>query len=55
VTVDLAAQRVVGPDGTRLSFEIDPFRKHCLLEGVDEIGFTLGFDKEITAFEKNLT
>ena len=52
IAVDLAAQKVVGPDGASHAFEIDPFRKHCLLEGVDEIGFTLGFDKEITAFEK---
>ena len=49
--VDLAKQEVTGPNGEVLRFEIDPFRKHCLIEGVDEIDFTLGFDKEIAAFE----
>jgi 3-isopropylmalate/(R)-2-methylmalate dehydratase small subunit len=53
ITVDLAAQKVVGPDGTAYGFDIDPFRKHCLLEGVDEIGYTLGFDKAIAEFEQS--
>ena len=52
ITVDLAAQKVVGLDGTSYGFDIDPFRKHCLLEGVDEIGYTLGFDKAIAEFEQ---
>jgi len=51
VVVDLEKQEMVGPNGEILRFDIDPFRKHCLIEGVDEIGFTLGFDKEIAAFE----
>ena len=51
LTVDLAAQRVEGPEGMSYGFAIDPFRKHCLLEGVDEIGFTLGFKDKIAAYE----
>ncbi len=51
MTVDLAAQRVTSPAGETIPFEIDPFRKHCLLEGVDEIGFTLGLERDIAAFE----
>ena len=54
IEVDLAAQCVVGPDGRSHSFDVDPFRKHCLLEGVDEIGFTLGYDKKIAEFEAAL-
>jgi 3-isopropylmalate/(R)-2-methylmalate dehydratase small subunit len=53
VAVDLEAQQVTGPDGTTYGFEIDPFRKHCLLQGVDQIGFTLGFEREIAAFERS--
>ena len=52
VNVDLEAQRVSGPDGRTYSFDIDPFRKDCLLRGVDEIDFTLGHMKQIEAYEK---
>ncbi len=52
VTVDLAAQRVTGPDGQSDPFEIDTFRKDCLLKGVDEISLTLGHEAEIIAFEQ---
>ena len=41
VTVDLEKQEIRGPDGGVVKFEIDPFRKHCLLEGLDNIGLTL--------------
>ena len=51
-TVDLEAQRITGPDGTRYEFEIDPFRKHCLLSGQEEIDLTTALDAEITAFER---
>jgi 3-isopropylmalate/(R)-2-methylmalate dehydratase small subunit len=51
--VDLAAQTVGGPDGIVDSFDIDPFRKECLLAGTDEIAFTLSHRDEIAAFEKN--
>ena len=51
VTIDLDAQEIRGPDGGRIKFEIDAFRKHCLLNGLDNIGLTLEKDKSITAFE----
>jgi 3-isopropylmalate/(R)-2-methylmalate dehydratase small subunit len=50
--VDLPAQTVTFPDGQVHGFEIDPFAKHCLLEGVDELGFTLTFEEDIAAFER---
>ncbi|MFN3076772.1 MAG: 3-isopropylmalate dehydratase small subunit [Alphaproteobacteria bacterium] len=52
LTVDLAAQEIRGPDGGCLSFSIDPFRKRCLLEGLDDIGLTLSKATMITDFEK---
>jgi 3-isopropylmalate/(R)-2-methylmalate dehydratase small subunit len=52
VAVDLEAQKVVAPDGTEYSFDIDPFRKECLLAGTDEIRYTLSQDDKIAAFEK---
>ena len=51
LTVDLAAQTVTRPDGKVLSFEIDAFRKHCLLNGLDDIGLTLQDGDAIAAFE----
>jgi 3-isopropylmalate/(R)-2-methylmalate dehydratase small subunit len=51
VTVDLASQTVTLPDGRKVTFPIDPFNKACLLNGVDELGYILGFEKEIAAFE----
>ncbi|MCU0868991.1 MAG: 3-isopropylmalate dehydratase small subunit [Burkholderiales bacterium] len=51
LTVDLAAQTVVTPSGARHAFEVDPFRKHNLLEGLDEIGLTLRHADAIRAFE----
>jgi 3-isopropylmalate/(R)-2-methylmalate dehydratase small subunit len=53
MTVDLEAQRVVGPDGIADGFAIDPFRKRLLLEGLDEIGFTLSHQDEIATFERD--
>ncbi|MBL6929676.1 MAG: 3-isopropylmalate dehydratase small subunit [Rhodospirillales bacterium] len=52
LTVDLAAQEITGPDGGCVKFELDPFRKHCLLEGLDEIGLTMQRGKEIEGFEE---
>jgi 3-isopropylmalate/(R)-2-methylmalate dehydratase small subunit len=52
VTVDLAAQTVTTPSGTTFRFDVDPFRKDCLLKGLDEIGLTLGHEKDITAYEQ---
>jgi 3-isopropylmalate/(R)-2-methylmalate dehydratase small subunit len=51
-TVDLDAQTVTGPDGDSVSFDIDPFRKHCLLNGLDDIGLTLQKEDKIAAFEE---
>ena len=52
VTVDLAAQTVTTPSGTSFRFEIDAFRKECLLKGLDEIGLTLQHDQAIAAYEQ---
>ena len=52
VTIDLEKQEIRGPDGGVIKFEIDAFRKHCLLNGLDNIGLTLEKDKSITAFEE---
>ena len=51
LTVDLAAQTVTRPDGVQHAFEIDAFRKHCLLHGLDDIGLTLQESEAIRAFE----
>lgn len=50
--VDLENQRVVTPSGEVLAFEVDDFRKHCLLEGLDDIGLTLKDEDAIRAFEQ---
>ncbi len=50
--VDLAAERVTLPDGTAFAFAIDPFAKHCLLSGLDELGYILSFADRITAHEQ---
>ena len=54
LTVDLEAQEIKGPDGGTLAFEIDPFRKHCLLNGLDDIGLTLEKSGGIEAYEGKL-
>ena len=51
LTVDLERQVVVKPDGTELSFDVQPFRKYCLLNGFDDIGLTLRQQDKIKAFE----
>src|ERR1700730_432323 len=51
LTVDLAAQEIKGPDGGTVRFEIDAFRKHCLIEGLDDIGLTMVEGQSIGAFE----
>jgi 3-isopropylmalate/(R)-2-methylmalate dehydratase small subunit len=53
MTIDLPAQEIRGPDGGVVKFEIDPFRKHCLLNGLDDIGLTLEKSASIAAFEKS--
>jgi 3-isopropylmalate/(R)-2-methylmalate dehydratase small subunit len=54
VTVDLENQVITGPDGGSISFEVDPFRKHCLLNGLDDIGLTMEKADAIDAFEARL-
>ena len=51
IDVDLDTQTVTTPFQDRFSFEIDPFRKHCLLEGLDEVGLTLAQDAAIAGYE----
>ena len=51
ITVDLARQEIRGPDGGLIRFDIDPFRKHCLLNGLDDIGLTLEKQGHIDAYE----
>ncbi len=52
LTVDLEAQEIRGPDGGVIKFDIDPFRKHCLLNGLDAIGLTLEKKPAIEKFEE---
>jgi 3-isopropylmalate/(R)-2-methylmalate dehydratase small subunit len=52
VTIDLNAQRVTFPDGSIEPFEIDPFRKECLVQGIDEIDLTLRHADAIAAYEE---
>jgi 3-isopropylmalate/(R)-2-methylmalate dehydratase small subunit len=51
LTIDLEAQEITRPDGERIHFDIDPFRKHCLLNGLDDIGLTLQKAASIDGFE----
>ena len=51
LTIDLERQLVVKPDGSSLAFEVEPFRKYCLLGGFDDIGLTLRHADKIRAFE----
>ncbi len=51
LSIDLATQTIRGPDGGTLHFEIDPFRKHCLLQGLDDIGLTLEKAEHIVTYE----
>ncbi len=54
LSVDLEAQEIHGPDGGTIKFEIDAFKKHCLLNGLDDIGLTLAKASEIAAYESKL-
>lgn len=51
ITIDLPKQLVVTPDGKSYAFEVDAFRKHCMINGLDEIGLTLQHADEIRAYE----
>ena len=54
LAVDLRSQEIRRPDGETIRFAIDPFRKHCLLNGLDDIGLTLECESDITGFEGRL-
>jgi 3-isopropylmalate/(R)-2-methylmalate dehydratase small subunit len=51
LTVDLAKQEIRGPDGGTITFDIDPFRKHCLLNGLDDVGLTMAKKDKIDGYE----
>ena len=52
LSIDLERQEIRGPDGGTIKFDIDPFRKHCLLNGLDDIGLTMEKKSKIESFEK---
>ncbi len=54
VSIDLEKQEITGPDGGRITFDVDPFRKHCLLNGLDDIGLTLQHAAAIDSYESKL-
>ena len=54
ISVDLESQTIQGPDGGTISFEVDGFRKQCLMEGLDDIGLTLQKAQAIDAYEETL-
>jgi len=51
VKIDLPNQTLMTPNGRKVEFPVDSFAKHCLLEGVDDLGYTLQYEAEIAAFE----
>ncbi|MBV9551582.1 MAG: hypothetical protein JO032_02200 [Alphaproteobacteria bacterium] len=51
MTIDLAEQTISRPDGEKVRFELDAFRKHCLLNGLDDIGLTEQKNTDIGAYE----
>jgi 3-isopropylmalate/(R)-2-methylmalate dehydratase small subunit len=55
LTIDLPSQTIKGPDGGEISFEVDPHRKHCLLNGLDDIGLTMEKSEAIAAFETQMS
>ena len=53
ISIDLEKQEIKGPDGGTVTFEVDAFRKQCLLNGWDDIGLTLRSEDKISSYEKN--
>jgi len=51
--IDLPAQQIVKPNGSKISFDVNPFKKECLINGWDQIGLTLRHEAKITEFEKS--
>jgi 3-isopropylmalate/(R)-2-methylmalate dehydratase small subunit len=54
LTIDLESQTITRPDGEQVHFDIDPFRKHCLLNGLDDIGLTEQKEADIAAYEQRV-
>ena len=54
LTVDLEKQKIISEDGSSIDFDIDEFRKKCLIEGLDDIGLTLQKKEKITQYEATL-
>jgi len=54
LTIDLVGQKVITEDGDEYLFEVEPFRKHCLLNGLDDIGLTLQHAEEIKKYEEKI-
>jgi 3-isopropylmalate/(R)-2-methylmalate dehydratase small subunit len=52
LTIDLEQQEIRGPDGGAVKFDVDPFRKHCLLNGLDDIGLTMTKQDKIDSYEQ---
>jgi len=52
MTVDLENQEITNPDGEKITFEVDSFKKHCLLNGLDDIGLTLEKESSISSYEE---
>jgi 3-isopropylmalate/(R)-2-methylmalate dehydratase small subunit len=52
MTVDLESQEITNSDGEKITFEVDSFKKHCLLNGLDDIGLTLKKESSISAYEE---
>jgi 3-isopropylmalate/(R)-2-methylmalate dehydratase small subunit len=55
IAIDLATQSVTGLDGLEATFPIDAFSKHCLLDGIDQLGYLLSFDGQISSYEQQRT
>lgn len=55
LTIDLEAQEISGPDGGKIHFDVDPHRKRCLIEGLDDIGLTMEKAANIDAYEQKTT
>ena len=55
MSIDLEAQEISGPDGGKIAFDIDPFRKHCMMNGLDDIGLTMEKASNIDRFEADLS
>ena len=55
LTVDLESQTITGPDGGTISFDLDAFKKHCLINGLDDIGLTMEKVDSIQTYENGLS